>query len=83
MSKIHPLIQELIDIRKEYRIPPYTLTKMLGDNVSPDSIKEWESGRRSPSLASFELWARTLGYEIDLHRISNPIDHVTGEEYHV
>ena len=61
------LIQELKSIREELHISQCALSRFLG--VSVNLIQKWETGKHCPSLANVELWARALGYELDLHKI--------------
>lgn len=59
--------RELTKIREELGLSRRDLAHLLSRD--PSLIRQWEEGITNPSLRSLELWAKALGYELDLIKI--------------
>lgn len=66
MAAPHPLIELLTVERMRREIPVAVLARRLG--YTPEAVRNWEAGRKAPSLVRLEDYATALGYQLALQR---------------
>lgn len=65
---LSPLCRELKAIRQERGDSLYTLARRMRRN--PSVIGSWERGNNRVHLDTAEAWAKALGYELELIKVS-------------
>ena len=65
----HP--SEIIRMPREIRIEKSVslINLAIDTDLHENSLSDYERGIREPSLLTVERWAKSLGYELDLHPI--------------
>jgi len=60
----NPIVEDLIQARKDQGLTLREIGERL--EVARENIGGWERGRVVPALDKTILWARALGYELEL-----------------
>jgi transcriptional regulator with XRE-family HTH domain len=68
---LHPLVAELTTHRRTRKIPMEAIAARM--DASTASLSNWERGKFTPTLASLERWAETLGYDVLLAKDDHPL----------
>lgn len=68
-KKLHPIISELIGIRKDKKLSQERLVNQSNSNIAQNQISSYERGAISPTLRLLTQWSNALGYELALRRI--------------
>lgn len=58
------VIRELKTLREQQRITPTRASRQAG--LGPNTLRQWESGARSPRLDELARYAGSLGYQITI-----------------
>ena len=64
-----PIVTQLTRARYDQSLTQRATAARIHSPAIRTSIAAWESGRRSPMLATLRAWARALGYDLVLQPI--------------
>lgn len=78
MTAPHEIVLELARRREELGLTHDDIHATTG--IARSTVRNWETGRRAPSLGVLDAYLRAMGFRLTLVQLEQPIDVVVGDQ---